>query len=91
MMMDEESVESATVAKEQPVDASSSDPPTPYCQSVENVTGTAQESVSSSPLSHGAVCACGCVPKIRSLFEMAELRRQAKLAKLQQGKVDTTY
>jgi uncharacterized protein with PIN domain len=30
---------------------------------------------------HGARCACGCVPPIRSLFEMAELRKQAKAKK----------
>ena len=29
---------------------------------------------------HGQRCACGCVPQIRSLFEMAELRKQAKMA-----------
>ncbi len=30
-------------------------------------------------VTHDNRCACGCVPKIPSLFEMAELRRQAKL------------
>jgi uncharacterized protein with PIN domain len=30
-------------------------------------------------VTHDSRCACGCVPKIPSLFEMAELRRQAKL------------
>jgi hypothetical protein len=32
-----------------------------------------------SQKSHGERCACGCVPAIPGLFEMAELRRQAKL------------
>jgi hypothetical protein len=31
------------------------------------------------PPAHHSQCACGCVPKILSLFEMAELRKQAKL------------
>jgi len=30
-------------------------------------------------------CACGCVPNIRSLFQMAELRKQARLKKAQQA------
>ncbi|GAX25208.1 hypothetical protein FisN_5Lh290 [Fistulifera solaris] len=30
-------------------------------------------------VTHDNRCACGCVPKIPSLFEMAELRRQAKV------------
>lgn len=34
----------------------------------------------SRPLLHSSSCACGCVPKIPSLFAMAELRKQAKLA-----------
>ena len=29
--------------------------------------------------SHGQRCGCGCVPAVPSLFEMAELRRQARL------------
>ena len=33
---------------------------------------------------HGQRCNCGCVTNIPSLFEMAEMRRQAKL-KQQQG------
>lgn len=35
--------------------------------------------LSSGNLPHGKRCDCGCVPNIPSLFEMAELRRQAKL------------
>lgn len=34
------------------------------------------------PKRHGERCACGCVPDIPSLFEMAELRKQAKLKSL---------
>lgn len=30
---------------------------------------------------HRRKCDCGCVPQIKSLFEMAELRKQARLAK----------
>jgi uncharacterized protein with PIN domain len=30
---------------------------------------------------HSARCSCGCVPNIPSLFEMAELRRKARLAR----------
>jgi hypothetical protein len=33
------------------------------------------------PPTHAPRCECGCVPKILSLFEMAELRKQARLAK----------
>lgn len=57
-----------------------------YCQTVERAIsqeGANSSSVSSSA-DHAATCACGCVPKIRSLFEMAELRRQTKLAKLKE-------
>ena len=38
-------------------------------------------SVPTTTNSHGQRCACGCVPNIPSLFEMAELRRQARLKK----------
>lgn len=31
------------------------------------------------PSEHPTRCACGCVPKILSMFEMAELRKQARL------------
>eukprot|EP00980_Cylindrotheca_fusiformis_P027796 scaffold22560_cov135-Cylindrotheca_fusiformis.AAC.7 len=31
-----------------------------------------------APIMHGQRCGCGCVPAIPSLFEMAELRRQAR-------------
>jgi uncharacterized protein with PIN domain len=30
-------------------------------------------------LDHGSRCACGCVPNVPSLFEMAELRRRARV------------
>jgi hypothetical protein len=32
-----------------------------------------------APIMHGQRCGCGCVPAILSLFEMAELRKQARL------------
>lgn len=31
------------------------------------------------PISHPPRCACGCVPNVKSIFEMAELRKQARL------------
>jgi hypothetical protein len=31
------------------------------------------------PVVHGERCPCGCVPAVLSLFEMAELRKQARL------------
>jgi len=34
---------------------------------------------SSRAKAHPPKCACGCVPNIPSLFEMAEMRKQAKL------------
>mmetsp|Transcript_4484 Transcript_4484/g.8735 ORF Transcript_4484/g.8735 Transcript_4484/m.8735 type:complete len:185 (-) Transcript_4484:109-663(-) len=37
------------------------------------------------PGAHTPNCACGCIPKIPSLFEMAELRKQARL-KAEQAK-----
>jgi mRNA deadenylase 3'-5' endonuclease subunit Ccr4/uncharacterized protein with PIN domain len=37
-------------------------------------------SIPPPPTTHAPKCACGCVPKIPSLFEMAELRKQARLA-----------
>lgn len=33
---------------------------------------------------HAPKCGCGCVPNIMSLFEMAELRKQARLKRQQQ-------
>jgi hypothetical protein len=47
---------------------------------------TSAQVIPSNPLvpttaSHGQRCACGCVPAIPGLFEMAELRRQARLKK----------
>ena len=36
---------------------------------------------SSTSKAHAPKCACGCVPAILSLFEMAELRKQARLKK----------
>lgn len=37
------------------------------------------------PIMHGQRCACGCVPAIPSLFEMAELRKQARLKAANSG------
>jgi uncharacterized protein with PIN domain/endonuclease/exonuclease/phosphatase family metal-dependent hydrolase len=48
-----------------------------YC-----ISANGTEDVSSLPLfssTHGPRCSCGCVPNIPSLFEMAEMRKQAKL------------
>ena len=36
---------------------------------------------STNPKRHAPRCDCGCVPPIPSLFEMAELRKQARLKK----------
>ncbi|KAL3904454.1 MAG: hypothetical protein SGILL_010063, partial [Bacillariaceae sp.] len=36
--------------------------------------------------SHGDRCGCGCIPPIPSLFEMAELRKQARLRQQQEAK-----
>lgn len=33
-----------------------------------------------TPINHPVRCACGCVPNILSLFEMAELRKKAREA-----------
>lgn len=33
------------------------------------------------PTAHAPKCDCGCVPNVLSLFEMAELRKQARLKK----------
>jgi hypothetical protein len=38
------------------------------------------------PVAHGQRCPCGCVPAVMSLFEMAELRKQAKLKRLAETK-----
>jgi hypothetical protein len=55
----------------------------PFCTPLQN--GLAPPTVA-PPVSimHGQRCACGCVPNILSLFEMAELRKQARLRKQQQ-------
>jgi hypothetical protein len=37
------------------------------------------------PGAHFPNCACGCIPKIPSLFAMAEMRKQARL-KAEQAK-----
>jgi hypothetical protein len=34
-----------------------------------------------NPTGHPDRCRCGCIPNILSLFEMAELRKQARLKK----------
>jgi hypothetical protein len=31
------------------------------------------------PIAHPPRCACGCVPNVKSMFEMAEIRKQARL------------
>lgn len=47
------------------------------------VLGASSTTDTSNISSHGNECQCGCVPKIPSLFQMAELRKQAKLQSLQ--------
>lgn len=42
------------------------------------------------PTAHAPKCACGCVPNILSLFEMAELRKQAKLKREAEKKINTS-
>jgi uncharacterized protein with PIN domain len=48
-----------------------------YCFSANSTDGIPSLPVLSS--AHGPRCSCGCVPNIPSLFEMAEMRKQAKL------------
>ena len=43
------------------------------------IKSKATASSATLPTVHAPKCACGCVPNILSLFEMAELRKQAKL------------
>jgi hypothetical protein len=43
-------------------------------------TVVSEERETTSSLPHGERCACGCIPKVPSLFEMAELRRQYRLS-----------
>jgi hypothetical protein len=47
-------------------------------QGQSSLEATTTKAHMSSP---NARCACGCVPQIRGLFEMAELRKQMQLEK----------
>ena len=60
----------------------------PYCAPANAATSPPiiGDEAKAEPFDHGQRCACGCVPKIRSLFEMAELRRQAKKKQSDLGK-----
>jgi uncharacterized protein with PIN domain len=50
-----------------------------FCLPTNTVVSTVVSPSQLSPGFHDRRCGCGCVPPILSLFEMAELRRQAKL------------
>ena len=41
---------------------------------------TTETAINSKPVNHLPKCACGCVPNVLSLFEMAELRKKAREA-----------
>lgn len=49
-----------------------------YCGTVNGDSSTVP-APTPLPTTHPPRCSCGCVPKILSLFEMAELRKQARL------------
>ena len=50
-----------------------------YCASIDNTVVKPPALIATVPSSHPPRCACGCVPNILSMFEMAELRKQARL------------
>ena len=50
------------------------------------VTGTPTTAAPVAVVQHGLRCACGCVPAIPSLFEMAAMRQQARQQKLLSAK-----
>ena len=66
-----------SVAQEWPLDSSGTEEPL-YCGAI---TGNISPipAPNPPPTAHPPRCACGCVPNILSMFEMAELRKQAKL------------
>jgi hypothetical protein len=47
-----------------------------------------KDTTNNSPKTHGRTCACGCVPQILSLFEMAELRKKARDEKMAATKAE---
>jgi hypothetical protein len=56
------------------------DPTMLFCSPVQEFDSVRPAPVAqTAPVEHAQRCACGCVPKILSLFEMAELRKQARL------------
>jgi len=46
-----------------------------------------QQQQQQPPLAHAPRCACGCVPAIPSMFEMAELRKKARLKKQREARM----
>jgi hypothetical protein len=51
-----------------------------YCASIDNTVVKPPAPIATVPSSHPPRCACGCVPNfLLSMFEMAELRKQARL------------
>jgi uncharacterized protein with PIN domain len=59
------------------------DPTTLFCSPVRGYDPVRPAPVAqTAPVEHAQRCACGCVPKILSLFEMAELRKQARLKRV---------
>lgn len=80
-----ENGESADVTQESPVEPSgTANSPAPpeevslFCGAA-NGNGSIPPPPASLPTAHPPRCACGCVPNIKSMFEMAELRKQARL------------
>ena len=57
-------------------------PPPPSITQLSKITKVAapltQEQLQSIPKKHDIVCKCGCIPAIPSMFQMAELRKQAR-------------
>jgi uncharacterized protein with PIN domain len=50
-----------------------------FCAPVDSQSAPAPPPPQPTPIMHSQRCACGCVPNILSLFEMAELRKKARL------------
>jgi uncharacterized protein with PIN domain len=55
------------------------DHPLPFCAPIGGASSPNNIPFPPIPQRHGQRCACGCVPAIPSLFEMAEMRKQARL------------
>jgi uncharacterized protein with PIN domain len=87
-----EDVEVAPESKEGDLPQLSTEEPTSgeevplFCAPVGSQSAAPPPPPQPTPIMHAQRCPCGCVPNILSLFEMAELRKKARLKQLEKCK-----